>query len=105
MIPVTRARTSTSLEPRVWPTYSNATGKLCCATVRVVTSVGGKPPKPAFDCDWPHPASANAAATPRRPMIKPHQKRLRMSSLLLIEPDGDDVLAEGRKITYNHACL
>src|SRR5438067_12119863 len=60
MIPVTRARTSTSLDPSVCPTYSNATGKLRTAITCVVTAAGGNPAKPAccFDC----PQAAKAAA-------------------------------------------
>src|SRR5437763_10585526 len=75
MMPVTRARTSTSLEPSVWPTYSKATGKLCGATESTLTSAGGKPAKAAFDCDWPQAAKAMAAPTATSPMIKPNQKR------------------------------
>src|SRR2546423_13239290 len=74
MMPVTRARTSTSLDPSVWPTYSKAIGKLCGATERTLTSAGGKPAKAAFDCDWPQAANAIAAAT-ATPIIKPNQKR------------------------------
>src|SRR5689334_19797045 len=87
MMPVTRARTSTSFEPAVWPTYSNATGKLRGATETTLTSAGGKPAKAVLDCDWPQPARTSAAITPSRPMIRPHQKRERMSWLLSRERD------------------
>jgi hypothetical protein len=41
---VTRARTSTSREPAVWPTYSKVTGSACGLTAATVTSGGGIPP-------------------------------------------------------------
>src|SRR5438045_2232100 len=63
MIPVTRARTSTSLDPSVCPTYSNATGKLRTAITCVVTSAGGNPAKPACCCDCPQAAKAAAIAS------------------------------------------
>src|SRR2546427_145672 len=64
MMPVTRARTSTSLDPSVCPTYSKATGKLRGAITCVVTSAGGNPAKPAccWDCPQPVKAAANASA-------------------------------------------
>jgi len=43
MMPVTRARTSTSFDPCVWPTYSKVTGNVCGATVLTVTAAGGNP--------------------------------------------------------------
>src|SRR2546430_1194717 len=50
-MPATRARTSTSREPAVCPTYSNVTGSACGATVTTVTSGGGMPaPGPPL---WP----------------------------------------------------
>src|SRR5688572_25991545 len=52
-IPVTRARTSTSREPAVWPTYSQLTGSASWATVVTVTSGVGMPPIGP----WPPPFS------------------------------------------------
>src|SRR5258705_9381393 len=43
-MPVTRARTSTSREPAVWPMYSNVAGTDCGCTVTTATSGGGMPP-------------------------------------------------------------
>src|SRR5438477_5853899 len=55
-IPVTRARTSTSLDPCVWPTYSKAAGKSLGETTSVVTWAGGGA-KPAWG-GLPQPASS-----------------------------------------------
>jgi hypothetical protein len=53
-IPVTRARTSTSREPAVWPTYSQLTGSASWVAVVTVTSGGGMPPPIG---PWPPPFS------------------------------------------------
>src|SRR6266404_5670191 len=58
-IPVTRARTSTSLDPCVWPTYSKAAGKSLGATTSVVTWAGGGA-KPAWGA-LPQPVSNRIA--------------------------------------------
>src|SRR5262245_42869226 len=50
-MPVTRARTSTSREPAVWPTYSHVTGSACAFALVTVTSDGGMPPPGP----WPPP--------------------------------------------------
>src|SRR5262245_38423917 len=68
MMPVTRARTSTSREPSVWPTYSNDTGIALGATVTAVTSGGGMPPPGPPLCwlaplEGPQPDSAAASAS------------------------------------------
>src|SRR5713101_6121846 len=47
-MPVTRARTSTSREPAVWPTYSKVAGTDCGCTVTTATS-GGR--MPACGCE------------------------------------------------------
>src|SRR5258708_21818471 len=47
-MPVTRARTSTSREPVVWPTYSKVAGTDCGCTVTTATS-GGR--MPACGCE------------------------------------------------------
>src|SRR4051794_27229311 len=67
MMPVTRARTSTSFEPCVWPTYSNVTGKVFCVAATTVTSAGGKPakPPPPFGCEGPQAARAAAIESRR----------------------------------------
>src|SRR5688572_6351553 len=51
-MPVTRARTSTSREPAVCPTYSKATGRDFASTVTALTSAGGMPPPGP---PWPPP--------------------------------------------------
>src|SRR6266513_2233172 len=47
-MPVTRARTSTSREPAVWPTYSKVAGTDCGCTVTIATS-GAR--MPACGCE------------------------------------------------------
>src|SRR6266487_2222533 len=42
-MPVTRARTSTSREPAIWPTYSKAAGTDCACTATTATSGGTRP--------------------------------------------------------------
>src|SRR5256885_6032278 len=42
-MPVTRARTSTSREPAIWPTYSNVAGTDCACTATTATSGGTCP--------------------------------------------------------------
>src|SRR5215472_9374407 len=98
MMPVTRARTSTSLEPAVCPTYSNATGKLCGATERTLTSAGGKPANAALDWDGLQPTSKSAATTLSRPSARPYQKRECMSRLLV----RDRVLCDASCIRVRH---
>src|SRR5881396_1981431 len=72
-MPATRARTSTSREPAVCPTYSNVTGSACGATVTTVTSGGGMPaPGPPL---WPPLSGApfeglHAASARARPARK-----------------------------------
>src|SRR5438128_6697484 len=39
-MPVTRARTSTSREPAIWPTYSKLAGTDCACTATTATSGG-----------------------------------------------------------------
>src|SRR6266571_2950996 len=60
-MPVTRARTSTSREPAVWPTYSNVAGTDCGCTVTTATSGGGMP---ACGCELAgsQPERSDAAA-------------------------------------------
>ncbi len=86
MIPVTRALTSTSLEPSVCPTYSKATGKLCGAITCTVTSAGGNPPKPACCCDCPQAARAlaRASAAAKREL----EKAVRMIDSLVLKRAG-----------------
>src|SRR5690242_7017171 len=63
MMPVTRARTSTSLEPCVCPTYSKLTGNVCGWTACTVTAAGGKPWKPPACCgDLPQAATSRTSA-------------------------------------------
>src|SRR5437899_10001353 len=72
-MPATRARTSTSREPAVCPTYSNVTGSACGATMTTVTSGGGMPaPGPPL---WPPLSGApfeglQAASARARPARK-----------------------------------
>src|SRR2546427_9005250 len=72
-MPATRARTSTSREPAVCPTYSNVTGSACGATMTTVTSGGGMPaPGPPL---WPPLSGApfeglHAASARARPARK-----------------------------------
>src|SRR5882762_10792138 len=72
-MPATRARTSTSREPAVCPTYSNVAGSACGATVTAVTSGGGMPaPGPPL---WPPLSGApfeglHAASASARPARK-----------------------------------
>ena len=65
-MPVTRARTSTSREPAVCPTYSNATGSDLGSTVTALTSAGGMAPPGAavrlFSCP-PEGLQAASAGT------------------------------------------
>src|SRR6266571_7051862 len=62
-MPVTRARTSTSREPAVWPTYSKVAGTDCGCTVTTATS-GGRMPACGCELAGSHPErSAAAAAT------------------------------------------
>src|SRR6266851_10262522 len=42
-MPVTRARTSTSREPAIWPTYSKLAGTDCACTATTATSGGTRP--------------------------------------------------------------
>jgi hypothetical protein len=42
-MPVTRARTSASFEPAVWPTYSKRSGTVDVLAASIVTGAGGKP--------------------------------------------------------------
>src|SRR5437868_12886620 len=43
-MPWTRARTSMSREPAVWPTYSKVAGRLAVVTFSTATAAGGGPP-------------------------------------------------------------
>jgi hypothetical protein len=69
-MPVTRARTSTSREPAVWPTYSKLTGTARSSTVIALTSGGGMPapgpPWPFPPLSWPSdcPQAASTSAAP-----------------------------------------
>src|SRR5262249_22635341 len=62
-----RARTSASLLPAVWPTYSKRNGTVTVFTSATDTGAGGNPPPPP--CAWPRPQAAttrvnsNTAAT------------------------------------------
>src|SRR5207247_10353629 len=97
--PATRARTSTSLEPAVCPTYSNVTGSACGATVTTVTSGGGMPaPGPPL-CpplsDAPS-EGLHAARARARPASKPARKTRSVMG-------GGELLRRERKAILLHA--
>jgi len=61
-MPLTRARTSTSREPAVWPVYSNDASTALGCTVTVLTAAGGLPP-PGPPCAAVLPLELLQAAT------------------------------------------
>src|SRR6267378_4364886 len=65
MMPGTRARTSTSLEPAVCAGYSNSTGMVFGFTSCTATTAGGKPPGPPGGPLGPQPAISAAERTRR----------------------------------------
>src|SRR5688572_14459700 len=61
-MPCTRARTSASLDPAVWPTYSNRIGTVAVLTSCTVTGAGGNPPFPPLSSPLARPQAVNTTA-------------------------------------------